>query len=260
MRWLVAALLAAFVSAQAASGPGQGSLVVIGGGQVGDAILKSFIELAGGKDSPLVVIPTAGEADTYSQDWQGAAFLRRAGCAQVSILHTRDRKVADSPEFAEMLRSARGVFFTGGRQWRLVDAYMNTAVQRELEGVLERGGVIAGSSAGASIQASYLVRGAREGNQIMMAPGYEQGFGYLRDTAVDQHLLRRGRQNDLTAVVLKHPNLLGIGIDESTAIVVRGNQFEVVGTSKVAIYEHGRPFYFLDPGERFDLERRRKLQ
>ena len=82
-----------------------------------------------------------------------------------------DRKVADSKQFVEPLRKARGVWFGGGRQCRLVDSYLNTRTLRELRAVLDRGGVIGGSSAGATILGSYLVRGARSGNQIMMAPG-----------------------------------------------------------------------------------------
>lgn len=256
----VAVLLLAAVAAVAQSaGPARGSLIVIGGGTVGPDIIGRFIELAGNKNSPVVMIPTAGDADTYPVDWQGTEFLRNAGFTDIAVLHTRDRQVADSAEFVKPLQRARGVFFGGGRQWRLVDSYLNTRTQRELEAVLARGGVIAGSSAGATIQGSYLVRGAREGNLIMMAPGYEQGFGYLRKVAIDQHLLKRNREKDLVGVVLKKPELLGIGIDEATAIVVQGDGFDVIGESKVAIYEHGRPYYFLSPGDRFDLTGRRRV-
>ena len=90
----------------------------------------------------------------------------------------------------------------------------------------------------------------------MMAPGYEHGFGFLRGVAVDQHLLKRKREKDMLAVVAAHPQLLGIGIAESTAVIVQGDKFEVVGPSKVAIYEHGKPYYFLSAGDRFDLKTR----
>ena len=104
-----------------------------------------------------------------------------------------------------------------------------------------------------------MVRGARESNLIMMAPGSETGFGFLKNVAVDQHLLTRNRVNDMLQVVNAHPQLLGIGIDEKTAIVVRGNQFDVIGPSKVAIYVNGAAMYFLSAGDRFDLARRSKL-
>ena len=144
---------------------------------------------------------------------------------------------ADSDEFVAPLRAASGVWISGGRQWRLVDSYFNTRTLRELRALLDRGGVIGGTSAGATIQGSYLVRGAREGNQIMMAKGYEEGFGFLKNVAIDQHILARHRENDLVAVIEAHPELLGLGIDEATAIVVQGDRFEVIGKSVVGIYD-----------------------
>ncbi len=188
---------------------------------------------------------------------------RGFGVKYVTVLHTRDRAEADTEEFVAPLKKASGVWYGGGRQWRLVDAYMGTRTQRELEAVLARGGVIGGSSAGATIQGSYLVRGAREGNHIMMAKGYEQGFGYLRDVAIDQHLMPRHREDDLVDVIEKNPELLGLGIDERTAIVVQGDRFEVIGKSVVGIYDgkdhDGKRYYFLAPGEQFDLKLRKRV-
>ena len=110
--------------------------------------------------------------------------------------------------------------------------------------MLQRGGVVGGSSAGATILGSYLVRGDTATNTIMMGD-HEEGFAFLRDTAIDQHLLRRNRQFDLIEVIEAHPHLLGIGIDEDTAIVVEGDRFEVMGQSYVVIYDHER---LLDSG------------
>ena len=262
-------ILAAAASSTRASkvGPPQGTLIVIGGGDLDALILQRFIAAAGGGEAPVLFVPTAGEGAHYGPADPGADFLRRAGCRKLEILHTRDRREADSEEFSARVSHARGIFFGGGRQWRLVDSYLGTRTQRQFEGVLARGGVIAGSSAGATILGSYLVRGAREGNNIMMAPGYEKGFGYLRGVAIDQHLLTRKRQDDLLRVIARHPDLLGIGIDENTAIVAEGDRFEVIGMSKVAVYDRkykprkaGEPqYYFLNPGDRFDLARRQRL-
>ena len=94
----------------------------------------------------------------------------------------------------------------------------------------------------------------------MMAPGYEQGFAFLRGVAIDQHLLKRKREKDLVAVIAAHPQLLGIGLDEGTAVIVQGDRFEVVGASKVAIYEPHKSYYFLSAGDRFDLKTRSRLQ
>jgi cyanophycinase len=153
------------------------------------------------------------------------------------------------------------VFFFGGRQWRLVDAYGGTKTEAAIRAVLDRGGVIGGSSAGASIQGSFLVRGDTESNTVMMGD-HQRGFGYLRNVGIDQHVLRRNRHFDLIEVVEAHPELLGIGIDENTALVVQGDQAEVIGASYVLVYDNkstvgdGGKFYFLAPGDRFDLATR----
>ena len=244
-------------------GPQEGSLVVVGGGATGPEITKRFVTLAGGKDAEVVLIPTAAENDPVDTTRAAEAFARSFGFKNVTVVHTRDRVEADSEAFVAPLKKARAVWFNGGRQWRFVDAFLGTRTQREIEAVLARGGVIGGSSAGATIQGSYLVRGARDGNDILMAKGYEQGFGYLRGVAVDQHILPRGRAADLAQVVGAHPELLGIGIDESTAIVVEGDRFEVIGRGVVAISDgkdhDGRRYYLLGTGEKFDLKNRRRL-
>lgn len=259
LRFTATALTFALLAAAADIGPSRGTLLIAGGGSLGKDILDRFATLAGGYDAPIVLIPTAEGAESYDNGYLDRNALTRAGFKNLTILHTKDRAVADSDAFVEPLRKARGVWFGGGRQWRLVDSYLRTRTQKEIENVLQRGGVVGGTSAGATIQGSYLVRGAREGNTIMMAPGYEEGMGLLKNSAIDQHLLKRNREKDLVPVIEKHPHLLGIGIDESTAIVVTGNRFDVIGESKVAIYEAGKPYYFLQAGEKFDLTRRTRL-
>jgi cyanophycinase len=220
-------------------GPSNGTLVIIGGGGRSQAIIQRFIQIAGGPDAPLIAVPTADESDDKGE--RIVAFLKKQGANNVTILHTRDPKVADTEEFVKPLRTAKGVWLGGGRQWRFADAYLGTRVVKELFGVLERGGVIAGSSAGATIQGSYLVRGAPEGNTIMMAPGHEVGFGFLKASAIDQHWATRKRQQDLVPVIEKHPDLLGIGLDEDTAIIVHGNRFEVMGHGPVGLYDSQKP-------------------
>ncbi|MDH4045065.1 MAG: cyanophycinase [Gemmatimonadota bacterium] len=242
-------------------GPAGGSLVIVGGGQLDTSILERFLELAGGADAPIIVIPTAGGADEYGPYWEGLRGLKAAGATNLTVLHTTDRTVANSDAFVEPLRRARGVWFSGGRQWRLADSYLGTKTHEELWALLGRGGVIGGTSAGATIQGSYLARGDTRNNTIMMGD-HEEGMGFLKRTSIDQHLLRRNRQFDLLEVVRAHPDLLGIGIDENTAIVVEGDRFTVIGAGYVAIYDHeraldsGGQFYFLAPGDRFDLKNR----
>ncbi|HXV65333.1 MAG TPA: cyanophycinase [Vicinamibacteria bacterium] len=242
-------------------GPKNGALVIVGGAMEDEAIARRFIDLAGGPEAPIVMIPTAGEGEEYDQYDSGARRWRELGVENVTVLHTRDRNVANSDDFVRPIREARGVWFSGGRQWRLADAYLDTRTELELHAVLERGGVIGGSSAGATIQGSYLVRGDTKNNTIMMGDHVE-GFAFLKNVAIDQHLLVRNRHFDLIAVIEKFPELLGIGIDEDTAIVVEGDRFEVIGRSLVAIYDSrktladGGRFYFLRNGDTYDLKER----
>lgn len=272
MGWLVAATLASAMAAPAAAqqvrneppkvGPDHGSLVIVGGNLHDPAIYKRFIDLAGGPDAKIVIIPTAGGAPTYDKYDPALVPWRDNGARNLVLLHTYDRKVADTDEFVAPLEDADGVFFLGGRQWRLVDAYAGTKTEAAIRGVLDRGGVVGGSSAGASICGSFLVRGDTKSNTIMMGD-HQVGFGYLKNVAIDQHVLRRNRQFDLIGVVEAHPELLGIGLDENTAIIVHGDTFEVMGASYALVYddhstvgEDGK-FYFLAPGDRFDMATRK---
>ncbi len=147
-----------------AVGPRSGALVIDGGGHTPEAI-RAFVALAGGPDSEVVLIPTANEGDPEDMVRIGKALVEEFGLTQATVLHTRDRAEADTEDFVAPLKTARGVWFGGGRQWRLVDSYMGTRTQREIENVLVRGGVVGGSSAGATIQGSYLVRGHARGTR-----------------------------------------------------------------------------------------------
>lgn len=272
-------LLATTAHAQNSStvGPEIGSLVVVGGGSLSDNIYQRVIDLAGGSGpaSSIVVIPTADGADSYDQDAAGAASFRRLGAGSVTVLHTYDRAVADTEDFVAPLLNATGVWFGGGRQWRLVDAYAGTRAETAFRDVLGRRGVIGGSSAGASIQGSFLARGDTANNQIMVGD-HQVGFGYLRDVAVDQHVLVRNRVFDMFDILRARPELLGFGIDENTALVVSGNDAEVLGASYVAVYDGGfwsregsdlknlpdsnSIFYYLRNGDRYDLRARKVVE
>ncbi|MEK9501383.1 cyanophycinase [Gemmatimonadota bacterium DH-20] len=244
-------------------GPERGSLVIVGGALRDPEIVQAFIERAGGPDAAIVVIPTAGGGDDsdYGAECSCLNQLRANGARNLTVLHSYDPEVADTEAFVAPLEQATGVWFPGGRQWRLADAYLGTRTERALRAVLDRGGVIGGTSAGASIQGSYLARGDTRSNTVMMGD-HEVGFGYLRETAIDQHLLARNRQFDLLEVIEVHPELLGIGIDEDTAVLVDGDRMEVMGGGYVAVYDAGArlpgggPYYLLRDGDTFDLSTR----
>jgi cyanophycinase len=256
--------LATTASAQARVGPPRGAVIVVGGGAVGPEIYARFIELAGGPDALIVDVPTAGGDTTYPPDWRGTRGLKAAGARNVVVLHTVDRKVADTDSFAARLARAGGVWFEGGRQWHLVDSYGGTKTEKAFHGVLARGGVVGGSSAGASILGSYLVRGAPAGNNIVMAPGYETGFGFLRGVGIDQHVVARERLRDLAdSLMPRRPDLLGISEDEGTAWVVQGDVAEIIGRNKAFVYngkdptDLGVPYLALRPGDKYNLSARR---
>lgn len=245
-------------SALPASAGNKGFVIAMGGGNGTPEIFEEWKTLGGGKNAHVVLIPTANNpGDDIAPVIAGLKNL--FGVQDISILDTKDRAKANSVEFVAPLKQATFVFIDGGRQWRLADAYLDTRVQRELRNVLKRGGVIAGSSAGASILASYLVRGDLKSADVMMAKGHERGFGLIPNSAIDQHVSERHRERDLIPVIAAHPKLLGIGIDPNTIIVVHEDQFEVIGSGKVTITEAGRPQYSIPSGSRFDLRKRKPL-
>jgi cyanophycinase len=204
-----------------------GSLVIVGGGGMPEDAVARFVELAGGPDARIVILPTAVPRD--ETDTRIPAFLRQITVKSVKVLPQRGPEEVQSDEFRTALSEATGIWFGGGRQWNFVDAYEGTAAVEMFHQVLERGGVIGGSSAGATIQGEFLVRGHPLGNSVMMAEGYERGFAFLPGVAIDQHFSQRDRQPDLIPVIRQHSQMIGLGIDEGTAVVVRGNTAEVIG-------------------------------
>jgi cyanophycinase len=254
-------------------GPAKGTLVIDGGSPINrTGIIEKFIQLAGGPDAKFVIVPTAGGNKTadgqirvYNEETVVAPW-KKLGLKNVRMLHTHDPKVADTEEFVQPLREANAVWFGGGRQWNIVDSYMNTLTYKEFHKVLERGGVIGGTSAGATIQGDYLVRGAIAGSNIMMTPEpeHERGFKFLRRSAIDQHINTRNRWDDLIPVIKKYPDLLGIGLSERTAIIVKGDRFEVIGAWKVAIHDNTRvyqpwekPYHVLSAGDVYNMKTRK---
>lgn len=243
----------------------KGTLIIIGGGGTTPEMWERFIKASGGPEATIVVIPTAGE-DPVPAEAPEVRTLKKHGVKNVVTLHTRDRKKADDPAFSEVLTKAGGVWFGGGRQWKFVDAYAGTLTEKRFHEVLARGGAIAGSSAGASIQSEYMPRGHPLGNTVMAAEGYEQGLCFLPGCAVDQHFFARKRTADMTGLMKRYPQYLGIGIDETTAIVVTGSTAEVIGKSRVAFFDYlkkpvaDKDYLELAAGEKYDLKARKKLE
>lgn len=271
-------LSAAITHAQT-RGPEQGTLVIVGGGDRDNLMFQHFVKLAGGKEAALVIVPTAASsrADYDYAGHRTAKYAREElGMKNVAVVHSHDRQVADTDGFVEPVRQAEALWFTGGRQWRIADAYLGTRAEKEFQNVLKRGGVIGGSSAGASIQGSFLVRGDTKTSRILIGD-HQQGLGYIANSAIDQHVIPRKRQAGLIEVLsdpdtkmdrtIDRKALLGIGIDEATAIVVRQDEFEVIGRkgSVVLIYDPTKwesstadhdKYLTLSPGAKYDLKAR----
>ncbi len=204
-----------------------GALVIVGGGAMPNDVAERFIQLAGNRNANIVVLPTAMAREVVAH--QAPGFLKQADVKSVTVLPQRGPDEVARKEFRSALNSATGIWFGGGRQWNFVDAYEGTEALELFRDVLRRGGVIGGSSAGATILGEFLVRGHPLGNTEMMAEGYERGFALLPGAAIDQHFTQRDRQPDLLPVIRRHPGMLGIGIDEGTAIVVTGTKVDVIG-------------------------------
>jgi cyanophycinase len=241
-----------------------GSLVIIGGGGMPADITRKFIDLAGGPDAEFVVLPIS-MPDPIPPSSDGR-FLKRFGVKNITVIKSRDPKELDSPETLAILKKAGGIWFDGGRQWRFVDAYEGTKFEQELHNVLKRGGAIGGSSAGATIQGEYLCRGDPLGPNPIICEGYERGLSFLPGVGIDQHFTQRKRQPDMTKLMAAYPQLLGIGLDEATAIVVKGHVAEVMGRGKAHFYDRRKPvekdkpdYEAIPAGARYDLKERKVL-
>lgn len=226
------------------SAGGPGSLVIIGGGDHPKSVMERIVRLAGGTNhARMVIIPLASGEPEAAGDSARTEFLQ-LGLSRTEILaNTGDAGAAQ-------LRSATAVFLTGGDQVRLMKALAGTPVYKELHALLKRDGVISGTSAGAAVMSAVMITGEERGNpasgdsfrsiqreQVIT----ESGFGFLTRVIIDQHFVARRRENRLFSVVLEHPDLVGIGIDEATAVIVRGgSSFEVLGDRTVMIVDARR--------------------
>lgn len=208
-----------------------GALLMVGGGEVTREMWDVFVARAGGQQANIVILPT-GMPMPHSSPPE-AKMIRQMGVKNVTVLPATDRETVNSREYRQVLHAATGIWFGGGRQWRFVDAYEGSEVLKSMRSCLDRGGIIGGNSAGASIQADLLCRGAPAGNHILVQDGYRRGFGFLPGVTIDQHFSQRSRLPDLKQVIYKYPGVLGLGIDEGTAILVERSKAKVIGSGEV---------------------------
>ncbi|MEJ6644221.1 MAG: cyanophycinase [Akkermansiaceae bacterium] len=245
-----------------------GTLLIVGGGRTPAGLMSRFITLAGGAQNAKLVYVPCSESEEVSAGQPMVSSWEAIGVKSATFIHTKDRNKANrDEEFLAALKDATGVWFGGGRQWNFSDSYYGTKAHELMKDVLKRGGVIGGSSAGASIQARYLARATPIGNSQIMAPGYERGgLGFISGVAIDQHFTQRSRQKDMTQLVKRYPQMLGIGLDEATAIEVRKSIAKVVGNGRVFFYDTAAQvkdsqvaYVALPAGSVYDLAKRKVM-
>jgi cyanophycinase len=243
----------------------KGKLIIVGGGLMPDSLFDFFAAYCGGKDQPVIYIPTATTDEKYIQEGGHLEKFTSRGFTNLSTIHTRDKVKADAPENIALMKKAKGVFFGGGDQDLIAEAYGNTQLYQEMIALLARGGVIMGTSAGATIMGALLIGGEAR-NDLTRNYSFQPAFSFIQNVDIDQHVLVRNRQFDLIPVIEKYTAHVGLGIDESTAIIVEGNQFKVWGNSYVLVYDAKdwamqklkwgkvvKPFKMLYSGQSFDL-------
>ena len=223
---------------------GKGYLMIIGGGDKPMDAMQAFVDHCQGK--PVVIITSASSDLEYGQFTAGQ--LRQCGAAQIALRHIVEPEVANSDSITALIDAAGGVFFTGGDQDRLMNRLGGTRTEEALRRLYyERGGIIGGTSAGAAVMSEVMITGNElvntdsTRNFFCIQKGnveVKRGFGFIKNAVIDQHFLMRKRHNRLIGVVLEHPELPGIGIDEEAAILVYPDgRFKVYGQDAVIVYD-----------------------
>lgn len=218
----------------------QPTLLVIGGAEdrVGTAVLlRRFVRLAGGRRARIVLIPTASSM----QDEVTAAYREvfgRLGVTQLDVVNPASRAAADDPAGVRALDAATGIFLTGGSQLRLSQFLPGTALGAAIHRAHAAGTVIGGTSAGASIMSTFMISMGDEGTTPRQRTSQlSAGLGLIEGVIIDQHFGQRNRYGRLMSVVASSPHLLGVGIDENTAIEVSDGRFTVLGAGVVHVLD-----------------------
>ena len=278
---LIVMIFGSVLYAQAAP---KGYLFIIGGGSRSENMMKKFVELASGvKSGRIVVLPMAGATPDESGKSMVDEFKKLGAKDSAYFNLTRDQAL--KPETSAILDDAGGVYFTGGDQARVTKALLDTPVHHKLLEIYENGAVIGGTSAGAAIMSGIMITGDEkrppaagrefetlEAGMILTPPG----LGFIRTAIVDQHFATRKRHNRLISLVAENPKMLGIGIDEATAVIMNPDgTFDVIGDKDVIVYDPasarvsaapgtiigltGMIMHVLRPGAKFDLKTRKVL-
>lgn len=240
----IACLILLLISIVSSDARTKGHLVIIGGGDKPGVMIEKIIKLAGGENAKIIVIPNASSVPVESAEYQVNEF-KSYGSKNVEYI-SFSRETADADSVLKRLYDASGIYFCGGDQSNLTADLLGTQLLDRIKEIYLNGGVISGTSAGAAVMSEVMITGNEFLNKDSTVAfntiergniETTQGFGFVTEAVIDQHFIKRKRNNRLISVILEHPDLLGIGIDESTAILVNpDNTFEVLGESQVIIY------------------------
>jgi len=224
---------------------GKGNLIIIGGGNRGPEIMNKIIELSGGKSASILIIPNASYDPVEAIEYMTAEFIE-LGVSKLSSVNLKKDEVDTQANF-DKLNDITAIYFTGGDQSRLTDLMTGSKFLEMIHEKYNAGFLIAGTSAGAAIQSEIMITGnelisqdssyaygrIQEGNIENV-----KGFGFVTEGIIDQHFIRRKRMNRLHTLVLENPELLGIGIDEGTALWVKPDRsVRILGDSGVFLYD-----------------------
>ncbi len=263
----------------------RGHLVIIGGGKRPDYMMQKIVELAGSDSARILIVPNASSDPVGSAENQLEQF-RNLGVRAVDYVNLTD-ETADHDSNLAKLDGVTGVFFPGGSQRRLARALAGTEFLEKIRAVYRQGGLVSGTSAGAAVMSGLMITGDDLVNRdslhvfgVIQEGNIEvrEGFGLITTAIIDQHFIRRKRLNRLITLVIENPQLLGVGIDESTAIIVkRDDTFEVLGEYTVMVFDASQAkhigidgngnlsasdisMHVLRSGQRYDLKSRRVLE
>jgi cyanophycinase len=241
----------------------QQRLIMIGGGDRTPDVLAKMVDLSGGETGNILVITWASGVPQESFD----AFKKDVEkVSKIKLIKAPFRPLDETgkAQFLQQLGEAKGIFFGGGDQTRIMEVLKDETIRKALIEKYNGGTLFSGSSAGTAIMSEKMITGEGDfkvidGEKVEVKPG----LGLLNEAIVDQHFIVRQRQNRLMGLIWKHPNLLGIGIDEDTAFYVKDNRFgEVLGASKVMILDAKKEpmkVMLLKSGDKFDLKKRKKI-
>ncbi|MEG3870907.1 MULTISPECIES: cyanophycinase [unclassified Microcoleus] len=223
-----------------ASNEVQGKLLIIGGAEdkEGDCkILREFLRCAGGTKARIAIMTAAtslpGEVgDNYIR------VFERLGAEDVRVVDTQKPEDANNRDYLEAIEQATGIFFTGGEQARIISCLKDTILDAAMHKRFSEGIIIGGTSAGAAMMPDVMIiEGDSETNPRVDVVAMGPGMGFLPGVVIDQHFAQRGRLGRLVSALLLQPAVLGFGIDENTAILVHGDELEVIGENSVTVID-----------------------